>query len=58
VTAFIPACLYFFAACAAIGILPAAVLAAKARSVAGTVASLAVAAFVIFVLVTAAGGYR
>ena len=57
-TTFIRDTLYAFAACAALGILPAAVLAAKARSVAGTVTSLLVAAFVIGVLIAAAGDLR
>ena len=55
---FISACLYVFAGCAALGLIPAAVLAAKARSLAGVIIALPIAAFVIWVLVTAAGGYR
>ncbi len=52
---FIGVCLYVFAGCAALGLLPAAVLAARARQPAMFVLSLLIAAFVIFVLVTAAG---
>ena len=54
-TTFLGVCLYIFAGCAALGLLPAAVLAAKARQPAMLVVALLVAAFVIFVLVTAAG---
>jgi len=54
-TTFIRVCLYVFAGCAALGMLPAAVLAAKARQPAMFVVALLIAAFVIFVLVTAAG---
>jgi hypothetical protein len=54
-TTFVSVCLYVFAGCAALGLLPAAVLAARARQPAMFVISLLVAAFVIFVLVTAAG---
>jgi hypothetical protein len=54
-TTFVGVCLYIFAGCAALGLLPAAVLAAKARQPAMLVVALLVAAFVIFVLVTAAG---
>ena len=52
---FLSTCLYIFAACAALGLLPAAVLAARARQPAMVVISLIVAGFVIFVLVSAAG---
>jgi F0F1-type ATP synthase membrane subunit c/vacuolar-type H+-ATPase subunit K len=52
---FLKICLYIFAACAALGLLPAALLAARARQPAMFVLSLLIAAFVIFVLVTAAG---
>ncbi len=54
-TTFVAVCLYIFAGCAALGLLPAAVLAARARQPAMLVVALLVAAFVIFVLVTAAG---
>ncbi len=57
-TTFIRVSLYVFAACAALGLLPAAVLAARARQHAMIVVTLFVAAFVIFVLVTAAGDLR
>ena len=52
---FLSICLYIFAACAALGLLPAAVLAAKARQPVMIVVALVVAAFVVFVLVAAAG---
>jgi hypothetical protein len=52
---FLRTCLYIFAACAALGLLPAAVLAARARQPVMIVMSLLVAAFVIFVLVATAG---
>jgi len=55
VTTFLSVCLYLFAVCAALGILPAAVLAAKAGRVSLIVLSLLVDGFVIFVLVAAAG---
>ena len=53
-TNFIRVCLYIFAGCAALGMLPAAVLAAKARQPVMFVLALLIAAFVVFVLVTAA----
>ena len=52
---FVVVCLYVFAGCAALGLLPAALLAARARQPVMIVVSLFIAAFVIFVLVTAAG---
>lgn len=52
---FLSVCLYVFAGCAALGLLPAALLAARARQPAMVVVSLFIAAFVIFVLVSAAG---
>jgi hypothetical protein len=51
---FLSTCLYIFAACAALGLIPAAVLAAKARQPVMFVVSLVVATFVVFVLVAAA----
>jgi hypothetical protein len=54
-TTFLSVCLYIFAGCAALGLLPAALLAARARQPAMLLISLLIAAFVIFVLVTAAG---
>ena len=54
-TTFVSVCLYVFAGCAALGLLPAAVLAAKARQPVMIVVSLVVATFVVFVLVAAAG---
>jgi heme/copper-type cytochrome/quinol oxidase subunit 2 len=53
-TTFLSTCLYIFAGCAALGLLPAAILAARARQPVMIVVSLAAAAFVIFVLVDAA----
>jgi hypothetical protein len=53
-TTFLSTCLYIFAGCAALGLLPAAILAARARQPVMIVISLAAAAFVIFVLVEAA----
>ena len=53
-TTFLSICLYIFAGCAALGLLPAALLAARARQPTMIVVSLAAAAFVIFVLVDAA----
>jgi len=52
---FLRTCLYIFAACAALGLLPAAILAARARQPAMIILSLLVATFVIFVLVASAG---
>jgi heme/copper-type cytochrome/quinol oxidase subunit 2 len=54
-TTFLSTCLYIFAGCAALGLLPAALLAARARQPVMIIVSLAAAAFVIFVLVEAAG---
>jgi hypothetical protein len=54
-TTFLSTCLYIFAGCAALGLLPAALLAARARQPVMIIISLAAAAFVIFVLVEAAG---
>lgn len=48
---FLRDCQYAFAACAVLGIIPAAVLAAKARSLPATVLAVAVAGFVVFVCV-------
>jgi hypothetical protein len=53
-TTFLSICLYVFAGCAALGLLPAALLAARARQPVMIATSLVVAAFVIFVLVDAA----
>jgi len=53
-TTFLSICLYIFAGCAALGLLPAALLAARARQPVMIAVSLVVAAFVIFVLVEAA----
>jgi hypothetical protein len=54
-TTFLSVSLYVFAGCAALGMLPAFVLAAKARQPAMAVLALLVAVFVIYVLVAAAG---
>jgi len=51
---FLSTCLYIFAGCAALGLLPAAVLAARARQPLMFIVSLIVATFVVFVLVAAA----
>jgi len=51
---FIRVCLYVFAGCAALGLLPVAVLAARARQPVMIVVTLFISAFVIFVLITAA----
>ena len=53
-SAFLGICLYIFAACAVLGLLPAAVLAARARQPVMIALSLLVATFVIFVLVASA----
>ena len=55
---FISVCLYAFAVCAALGLIPAAVLAARARQPVMFAVALLAAAFVMFVLVTAAGGLK
>jgi hypothetical protein len=52
---FLSTCLYIFAGCAVLGLLPAAILAARARQLVLVIMSLIVAAFVVFVLVAAAG---
>ena len=57
-TGFVSVCLYVFAGCAALGLLPAAVLAARAGQRKSTAGVLLLAAFVIFILVTAAGDLR
>ena len=54
-TTFLSVCLYVFAGCAALGLLPAVVLAARARQPVMIVLSLLITIFVIFVLVAAAG---
>ena len=53
-TSFLRASLYIFAVCAALGMLPASVLAAKARQPAMVVIALLIATYVIYVLVSAA----
>jgi hypothetical protein len=57
-TTFLSICLYIFAGCAALGLLPAALLAARARQPVMIAVSLVVAAFVVFVLVDAATRLR
>ena len=51
---FLRICLFIFAACAALGLLPAAILAARARQPVMILLSLLVASFVIFVLIASA----
>jgi hypothetical protein len=51
---FLSVCLYVFSACAGLGIVPAAVLAARARQPLMAAASVVFAGFIIFVLITAA----
>lgn len=51
---FLRICLYIFAACAALGLLPAAILAVRARQRLMILLSLLVATFVIFVLIASA----
>ncbi len=46
--------LYVFAGCAALGMIPSSVLAARARKPAMVVIALLIAAYVIYVLVAAA----
>jgi hypothetical protein len=58
VITFLQVCLYAFAGCAALGILPAGVLAARTRNLGGIVLALLASAFVIFVLTSAAGDLR
>ncbi len=53
-TSFLSGSLFFLAGCAVLGIVPPSVLAAKARKPAVAVATLLVAAFVIYVLLAAA----
>ncbi len=53
-TSFLSGSLFFLAGCAALGIVPPSVLAARARKPAVAVAALLVAAFVIYVLLAAA----
>ena len=57
-SAFLAGCLYVFAVCAALGLLPAALLAARAGQRATTAGVILVAAFVIWVLVSAAGDLK
>jgi hypothetical protein len=54
VTSFLSVSLLIFAGCTVLGIVPAAVLSARARQPAPAVITLLVAAFVICVLVSAA----
>jgi hypothetical protein len=53
-TTFLRACLLVFAGCAALGMVPPSVLAAKARRPRSAMIALLTAAFVIYVLVAAA----
>jgi hypothetical protein len=54
VTGFVSLSLLIFAGCTALGMVPAAVLAARARQPAPALITLVVAAFIICVLVSAA----
>ena len=54
VNTFLCACLYAFAGCTVLGIVPPFVIAGKARQPLIAVATLLIAGFVIFVLVAAA----
>jgi hypothetical protein len=54
-TTFLQVCLYVFAGCAAFGLIPPFVIAAKARNPTLAVVALVCAAFVIYVLAAAAG---
>jgi hypothetical protein len=54
VNTFLRTCLYVFAGCVVLGIVPPFVIAGKARQPLIAVITLLVAAFVIYVLVTAA----
>jgi hypothetical protein len=52
--AFLRICLLTFAACAALGIVPPSILAARARRPGTAMTTLLAAAFVVYVLITAA----
>ena len=56
--AFLALRLYVLAGCALLGMVPAVILAAKARSLAAAVTALLIAVFVVGTLVTAAGDLR
>lgn len=51
---FLQVSIYFFAGCAALGMIPPAILAAKARKPVMAVVPLLIANYVIYVLITAA----
>ena len=53
-TTFLGVSLYVFAACAALGMIPSSLLAARARKPGMVVVALLIAAYVIYVLVAAA----
>lgn len=53
-TTFLGVCLYIFAGCAALGLIPPSLIAAKERKPALVVVALLIAVFVVFVLVSAA----
>lgn len=55
---FLRVSLVAFAVCAALGLIPAAVLAAKARKPSAFALALAVVVYVLFVLIDAAGRVR
>jgi hypothetical protein len=54
-TTFLRVSLYFFAGCATLGMLPPALLAARARKPTMAVIALVIAAYAVFVFVVAAG---
>lgn len=54
-TVFLAACLYVFAGCAGLGLIPAAVLSARAGQPRLVAYVLVVAGFAMFVLISAAG---
>jgi hypothetical protein len=53
-TTFLGVSLYIFAACAALGLIPPSLLAARERKPGLVIVALLIAAFVIYVLVSAA----
>lgn len=57
-TAFLQVCLYVFAACTGLGLIPAAVLSARAGQPRLVAYVLVVAGFAMFVLISAAGDLR
>lgn len=55
---FLSICLYIFAGCAGLGLIPAAAMSARAGQPRLVAYVLAVAGFVMFVLISAAGDLR